>query len=282
MPEKPGRLSSLSGHLFSRHGQLQAFLRSFICILYFSNRKVSFLPASSGLPLSVRSIRRAAQKGQAAISPRGIFGYHHGPMTIRVALFDMDGTIWDSPIDWLAVRREIGLPVDGRSIYMQLMDLAPQEQGRGIQILECHEALGIEKGTLVPGTEELLRCLKDAGVKCALITNNSRRSVESVLGRHPLSFDLVLSRDDGALKPDPQAFLSALEKLCARPDEALAIGDAHLDLIAAERAGIREFILVGSKPWVHDLLPVGVPHHKAVDLIEARAIIMRLLEPARR
>ena len=216
--------------------------------------------------------------GRALISPCPVFGYHHDPMTIRVALFDMDGTIWDSPIDWLAVRREIGLPFDGRSIYMQLMDLTPQEQERGIQILECHEALGVENGTLIPGTEELLRCLKDAAVKCALITNNSRRSVESVLGRHPLSFDLVLSRDDGALKPDPQAFLSALEKLCVRPDEALAIGDAHLDLIAAERAGIGEFILVGSKPWIHKLLPVGVPHHKAVDLVEVRAIVTQLLE----
>jgi HAD superfamily hydrolase (TIGR01549 family) len=203
-------------------------------------------------------------------------------MTIRVALLDMDGTIWDSPIDWLAVRHEIDLPVDGRPIYMQLMDLPPQERGRGIQILERYEALGVENGTLVPGTEELLRSLRDARVKCALITNNSRRSVERVLGRYPLSFDLVLSRDDGALKPDPRAFLSALEQLGARPDEALAIGDAHLDLIAAARARIREFILVGSKPWVRDLLPVGLPHHKAVDLVEARAIVTRLLEPTRR
>ncbi len=229
--------------------------------------------------ICIEYLRLATKMAVVEISPCLIFGYHHDPMTIRVALFDMDGTIWDAPIDWLAVRREIGLPVDGRSIYMQLMDLTSQEQGRGIQILERHEALGVENGTLVPGTEELLRCLKDAGVKCALITNNSRRSVESVLGRHSLSFDLVLSRDDGALKPDPQAFLSALEQLGARPDEALAIGDAHLDLIAAERAGIGEFILVGSKPWIGELLPAGVPHHKAVDLIEARAIVTRLLEP---
>ncbi len=49
-------------------------------------------------------------------------------MTIRMTLFDVDGTIWDAPIDWLAVRCELGLPVDGRLIYMHLMDLVPQEQ----------------------------------------------------------------------------------------------------------------------------------------------------------
>jgi len=200
-------------------------------------------------------------------------------MTIRAVLFDMDGTIWDAPIDWLAVRREIDLPVDGRPIYGQLMDLPSQERDRGIRILERHEELGAKNGRLVPGVEELLQCLRDAHVKCALVTNNSRCSVERVLARHPLSFDVVLSRDDGAMKPDPQAFLSVLKKLAVRPDEAIAVGDAHLDLIAAERAGIAEFILVGNKPWVRELLPVGVPHHKAVDLVEARAIIDQLLQP---
>jgi HAD superfamily hydrolase (TIGR01549 family) len=200
-------------------------------------------------------------------------------MAIRAVLFDMDGTIWDAPIDWLAVRREIDLAVDGRPIYVQLMDLPSQERDRGIRILERHEELGVKNGRLVPGVEELLQCLRDAHVKCALVTNNSRRSVERVLARHPLSFDAVLSRDDGAMKPDPQAFLSVLKKLAVRPDEAIAVGDAHLDLIAAERAGIAEFILVGNKPWVRELLPVGVPHHKAVDLVEARAIIDQLLQP---
>ncbi len=194
----------------------------------------------------------------------------------------MDGTIWDSSIDWLAVRREIGLPVDGRPIYVQLMDLPSQERDRGIRILERHEELGVKNGMLVPGTEELLQCLRDAHVKCALVTNNSRRSVERVLERNPLSFDVILSRDGGALKPDPQAFLTALERLDVRPNEAIAIGDADLDLIASERAGIAEFILVGNRPWMSDLLPAGVPHHKAVDLVEARAIVTRLLEPTRR
>jgi len=200
-------------------------------------------------------------------------------MAIRAVLFDMDGTIWDAPIDWLAVRREIDLPVDGRPIYAQLMDMPSQERARGIRILERHEELGVKNGRLVPGTEELLQYLHEAHVKCALVTNNSRRSVERILARHLLSFDVVLSRDDGAMKPDPRAFLSVLKKLAVRPDEAIAIGDAHLDLIASDRAGVAEFILIGNRPWVSDLLPAGVPHHRAVDLAEVRAIITQLLRP---
>jgi HAD superfamily hydrolase (TIGR01549 family) len=198
-------------------------------------------------------------------------------MRIRAVLFDMDGTIWDAPIDWLAVRTEIDLPVDGRPIYTQLMQMKAQERARGIRILERYERFGAENGSIMAGAEELLQYLQDAQIKCALVTNNTRRSVEHVLTRHPLCFDLILSRDDGPLKPDPNSFLLALEGLGVGPDEALAIGDAHLDLIASHKAGIGQFILVGDKPWVRELLPEGIPHHKASDLIEARAIIARLL-----
>lgn len=198
-------------------------------------------------------------------------------MVIRAALFDMDGTIWQTDIDWMEVRREIGILADGQPIYEQLKALEPQERARGIAILERHEALGVENGRLIPGTEDLLQSLHNAEVKCALITNNSRRSADLVLESHPLAFDLVLSRDDGALKPNPQAFLLALARLGVQPNEAIAIGDAHLDLIAANRAGIAEFILVADKPYVRDLLPVGVSHHKAADLIEAKAIVIRIL-----
>ena len=193
----------------------------------------------------------------------------------------MDGTIWNTSIDWRAVRREIDIPADGRPIYTQIMELPALKRDRGIEILQRYETWGAVNGTLVPGTKELLQYLRDAHVKCALVTNNSRKSVEHVLKQYPLSFDVILSRDDGTLKPDPQAFLSALNVLAVSPYEAIAIGDAHLDLIASDRAGIAQFILVGNNPWAVKLLPAGVPHHKADDLSSVRKIITGLLQQSK-
>ena len=99
------------------------------------------------------------------------------PMAIRVALIDMDGTIWDAPIDWPQVRRAIGLPWDGRPILEHLAEMPPKEREHGLQILEQHEAQGVEHGTIVPGTFELLGFLKASHIKCALVSNNSRQSV---------------------------------------------------------------------------------------------------------
>ncbi len=49
-------------------------------------------------------------------------------------------------------------------------------------ILRRHEAHGVEKGVLVPGARGFLRQLKGAGIKCALVSNNSRKT-DRVLGQ---------------------------------------------------------------------------------------------------
>ncbi len=198
-------------------------------------------------------------------------------MPIKAALIDMDGTVFDSGIDWLALREKIELPWDGRPILAQLHDASPDIRAKGLALLHEAERVGAEDGELIPGTHELLESLRRHSVRCALITNNSRRSVETVLSRYRLSFDLVLTRDDGAAKPDPEAFLQALAQLEVEPSETVAIGDAHLDLIAAHRAGIGKIILIGTPPWMREYIPSDAEYQAAADLSEAREILERLL-----
>jgi len=199
-------------------------------------------------------------------------------MAIRAALFDMDGTIYDSGIDWRRLRREIDLPSDGRPILEQLADAPDEVRNRGTRLLHEAEALGASDGALIEGTEELLAMLHRRGIPCALITNNSRRSVETVLSKHELRFDVVFSRDDGPSKPAPDLFLAALARLGVPPADALVIGDAHLDAIAASAAGIPRVVLVGTPEWMKEHLPKGLNHHEADDLYETREIVSRILD----
>lgn len=199
-------------------------------------------------------------------------------MGIRAALIDMDGTIFDSKIDWLRLRDQIRIPWDGRAILAQLADAAPDVRERGLALLEDAERDGAENGELIPGTHDLLDLLRRRLIRCALITNNSRRSAETVLRRYALPFDMVLTRDDGPTKPDPTGFTRALAELQAAPQEAVAIGDAHLDVIAAYRAGIAEIILVGSPRWMADHIPDDIEHHVASDLSDVRRLIGEMLD----
>ena len=185
-------------------------------------------------------------------------------------LFDMDGTIYDSGIDFLAIRERLGLPQNGMPILDQLRAVSPETRIRGLELLHSAETEGAANGQLIPGTIELLAWLRRRGIRRALITNNSRRSVEAVLAKHPLSFDLILTRDDGAAKPEPDLFLKALERLHVQPSHAVVVGDTHLDALAAHRAGIQQIYLVSLPDWMAALIPANIAYKAAADLYDVR------------
>ncbi len=190
----------------------------------------------------------------------------------------MDGTIWESPVRIGDVRHELGLPQDGRLILHQIAELPHAEQARSIGVLRAHEARAVESGGLRPGTHDLLAFLQARGVRRVLVTNNSRESTTAVLARCAVSFDLVVTRDDGPMKPDPEAFLLPLARLGFSPDEAIVIGDSHFDLLAAVAAGIEKVVLVQPADWMRAFFPTGATYHVVADLGEAQAIVGRLLD----
>ena len=192
-------------------------------------------------------------------------------MTQRCVLFDMDGTLYDSGIDFLAIRNRLGLPQDGRPILEQLREASPEARVRGIELLHAAEAEGAANGQLIPGTRELLAWLHDKGIRCALVTNNSRQSVDVILAVHPLSFDVIVTRDDAATKPAPDLFLLALQRLHVDAAHTVAVGDTHLDALAAHHAGIREIYLVSLPDWMADVIPADIEYETAKNLAEVRA-----------
>jgi len=198
-------------------------------------------------------------------------------MTIRAALFDMDGTLVDSKIDWLAFRGEVDVPSDGRPLLAQLDELSEEERARGLEVLHRWESRGAASGEMIDGAEEILALLRGHDVACALVTNNSRSSAELVIERHGLRFDTVLTRDDGEVKPAPDLVLQALERLGVKPDEAVFLGDAHLDLLAAKAAGIPETILIATPDWMLEHIPAEMRYTAVKTLREAHAEIERLI-----
>jgi HAD superfamily hydrolase (TIGR01509 family) len=192
-------------------------------------------------------------------------------MTQRCVLFDMDGTLYDSGIDFLAIRDRLGLPQDGRPILEQLREATPEARARGIELLHAAEAEGAANGQLIPGTTELLLWLRESGISCGLVTNNSRRSVDVILVAHPLlRLELIVTRDDAPAKPEPDLFLLAMNKLGCEASKAAAVGDTHLDGIAAHRAGIREIHLVSLPEWMANVIPTDVEYKPASSLDDVR------------
>lgn len=179
----------------------------------------------------------------------------------RAVLFDMDGTITQPLLDFPRIRREMGL--DDEPILEAMARLDPSRRAQCEHILLRHEDHAAENSRLNDGCRELLDWLHAHAIGTALITRNSRRSVERVLAKHGLRFDVLLSRDDAPAKPSPEPLWLALKELAARrssttpwhPREAWMVGDGHHDIEAGLSAGVATVWLSHGKPRPFDAKP---------------------------
>ncbi len=161
---------------------------------------------------------------------------------IRGVIFDMDGTITVPYIDWKALRAEIRAR-EGSTLIEHIESLDADERKWATGVLERFENEAAKHSELNGGVRNLLELLKGREIKTALVTNNNGRSVRLVLEKHGLSFDVMLSREDGRIKPSADLVLKAMEQLDLGREEVVLIGDGRYDLWAAEEAGI-PFILL--------------------------------------
>jgi HAD superfamily hydrolase (TIGR01509 family) len=165
-------------------------------------------------------------------------------LSIKGIIFDMDGTITECDVNFEAIRREANIPNVPILEYME--GLEEPKRGEVLAVLERHEARAAGTSRLREGVVEIMGQLKKQGIKTALLTRNSRRSVETILRRHNLKFDVIVSRDDAPPKPSPQPVLLISTKLGLKPGELLVVGDFHFDIQAGKAAGARTAFLLNS------------------------------------
>jgi len=174
-------------------------------------------------------------------------------MRIRGLIFDLDGTLVDSRLDFNAMRQEMGLP-DGAPVLETIQQLADHDAQRCWKILERHEAAGAEGATLIPGVAEFLTRSHRADFRQAVLTRNGRQFAERTLARLNLRFEQVMTRDDGPIKPDPAAIWEICENWNLAPAECVIIGDYRFDLEAGQAAGTRTVLYteegrLRDRPW---------------------------------
>jgi HAD superfamily hydrolase (TIGR01509 family) len=119
--------------------------------------------------------------------------------------------------------------------------------------------------TLRPGVAELLDAIEAAGVLLGIVTTTSRGNVKalitSTLGAAALNrFAVIVAGEDVARKkPDPEAYLLALQKLELPAHACIAVEDSRNGLRAALAANIRTVIVRSLYAWDEDFTgAVGV------------------------
>jgi putative hydrolase of the HAD superfamily len=117
---------------------------------------------------------------------------------------------------------------------------------------EMEEAILATPPLLVPGAAELLASLHGAGVRLGLISDTGitvGRAMVHILEDHGIRrfFDAFSFSDEtGVYKPQPKAFLTALEQMGVQPEEAVHVGDLpETDMCGAREVGMRPVLITG-------------------------------------
>ncbi len=111
------------------------------------------------------------------------------------------------------------------------------------------ETLLADAPRLYPGASALVEALRAKGVRLAVVTTTWRRNAEVVLETSGLAdaFEIVVAKEDvSAVKPAPEAYDRALERLGMKASEALALEDSPTGLASARAAGL-EVVAVGHR-----------------------------------
>jgi len=170
-------------------------------------------------------------------------------MALKLAVFDLDGTLLVPALDFEAIRTEIGLP-PVVPILETMEALRGPERERAFAILDRHEAEAAARSALMPGARTLLDRLRERGVRTAVLTRNSRVSVETAQRRHGLRFDAIVTREDHKPKPCPDGVRHLMGLFGAAAAETVVIGDYRFDVESGRAAGVRTVALLAKpKDW---------------------------------
>lgn len=215
-------------------------------------------------------------------------------MSLRALLFDVDGTIADTEAlghrpAYNRAFRELGLPLRwGPKLYRKLLkqpggrerlkyyfehyqpELGVQGDeiksnldswvGRVHEVKSQHFRRYMRHGRvpLRPGVGRLMREAREAGLRLAIVTNASRKTLDPVLlyslGPEIVNEIAVIASGEEVKnkKPAPDIYQLAVQRLGLRPEECVALEDSEMGLTAATAAGVKAVVTVNSDTLEQD------------------------------
>jgi len=162
-------------------------------------------------------------------------------------IFDMDGTMVESLLDFGAIRDELGIP-RSEGIIETIAEMPGPRRRRAERVLLERELAGARRTRLAPGASATLRAVRAAGLRTALLTRNAEPAMRIILERFDLRFDLAWSRELHSAKPKPDGVLDACARLGVPPGRTVSVGDFRYDVEAARSAGAVSVLLVPGEP----------------------------------
>ncbi len=179
---------------------------------------------------------------------------------IQAVLFDLDGVIVNTIhyhyLAWEHMFSELGGSISEHSILLhegrasrEILPVLLEEAGVSIPESSYADFINRKREyyrsivhvTEYPGVFDVIRALRERGLRTALVTASARKNLEKSLdpGKRAL-FDFLISGDEvHRAKPAPDPYLAAMNHLGLTPSDCLVVENAPLGIESAKNAGMR-------------------------------------------
>jgi phosphoglycolate phosphatase len=186
------------------------------------------------------------------------------PHSIKLVIFDLDGTLIDSRLDLVhsvnAALRHIDRPElpddviasyvgDGAPVLIQralggeVVDEALVRKGLEF-FLTYYRAHKLDHTTLYPGIAETLAAIQNSNGSArqlAVLSNKPvvpSRAIVEALGLGNFFSQIYGGNSFASKKPDPEGAARLLQESGVRPEQAAIVGDSHVDIRTGRNAGL--------------------------------------------
>lgn len=202
---------------------------------------------------------------------------------VKAVVFDLDGTLMDSKIDYKKMGNRIrellasrGLPEplkDRRKVYQVISGGAATLREYGLPeasleatmaemetIMNDIELEALDAMELKPYARTVVAELHGEGLGLGVATRSHREYTLRGLKRYDMLrfFHQVVARDDVPYpKPDPRHLLYTIRLLGVDPGDTLFIGDTTTDLQTADAAGVKFIGYWRDDAWAQRLMEGG-------------------------
>ncbi|MGB8455411.1 MAG: HAD family hydrolase [Anaerocolumna sp.] len=181
-------------------------------------------------------------------------------MKYNTVIFDLDGTLLDTLED---LTDSVNYALNKFGYPLRTLDEVRSFVGNGVKVLmnfsvppgtsvedtaECLEIYrkyytGNMQNKTRPydGIYDLLKSLKEKGIKLAIVSNKYDSAVKALCRDYYHEFiQVAIGESQGvAKKPAPDSIYAAIEQLAANKEEVIYVGDSDVDVHTAHNAGLK-------------------------------------------